>query len=308
MDERALSAHAFRQGGVVTVREAMALGFSREQVRYLARERGWLRPCYGVVAPPGVQGSPQMLYLRGVQRRAPYLVASHRTAARLLGIELLRRPGEPGPRDEVLELTDPRPERSGRALRGVRVHRQPLVAGGLPVVVCGVRVTGVAQTLRDLLHSEPRNTSVAALDSALRRRLISLSAMAARLEADGRRGRREAWRAFGLADPRSGSVAETEGRLLMHDDGLYPLSQAPVGSRRLDFLFRTEGLGVEIDGAETHLTRRGQARDLRRFNELAGCQELRAVLRFTWEDVFVRPAAMLAVIRRHLERLRRVEG
>ncbi|WP_326796096.1 hypothetical protein OG946_11915 [Streptomyces sp. NBC_01808] len=64
---------------------------------------------------------------------------------------------------------------------------------------------------------------------------------------------------------------------------------------------------MEIDGAETHLTCRGRARDLRRFNELAGCPELRAVLRFTWEDVFVRPVAMLAVIRRHVDRLRRRE-
>ncbi|MGP4084711.1 hypothetical protein [Streptomyces sp. KR55] len=104
------------------------------------------------------------------------------------------------------------------------------------------------------------------------------------------------------ADPGSGSPAETIARLRMHDAGLHPESQAelrtPDGRRRfLDFPFRAEGLGVEIEGYTYHGTRDSHRRDVARFNQIAQCPEVRLVLRFTAEDVFHRPAQMIQQIR-----------
>ncbi|WP_328769600.1 hypothetical protein [Streptomyces sp. NBC_00286] len=66
----------------------------------------------------------------------------------------------------------------------------------------------------------------------------------------------------------------------MHDAGLHPESQAelrtPNGRRRyLDFLFRAEGLAVEIEGYAYHGTRESHRRDIARFNEIHQCKEVR---------------------------------
>ena len=67
-------------------------------------------------------------------------------------------------------------------------------------------------------------------------------------------------RRLGSCDPRAGSPAETIARLRMTDAALRPESQVelftPAGRRVvLDFLFRREGLAVEIEGYAYHGTR-----------------------------------------------------
>lgn len=88
----------------------------------------------------------------------------------------------------------------------------------------------------------------------------------------------------------------------MHDAGLHPESQPTLitpGGRALrpDFFFRAEGLVVEVEGYAFHGTREAHKRDARRFNELAGCPEVRRILRFTAADVSHRPAEMVATVR-----------
>lgn len=105
-----------------------------------------------------------------------------------------------------------------------------------------------------------------------------------------------------LADRNSGSPAETVARLRMFDAGLRPESQVelrvPGGRRRyLDFLFRAEGLAVEIEGYAYHGTRESHRRDIARFNEILQCAEVRNLLRFTAMDVFRRPARIIEEIR-----------
>ncbi|AEY89990.1 hypothetical protein ACWC4C_38070 [Streptomyces olivaceoviridis] len=94
----------------------------------------------------------------------------------------------------------------------------------------------------------------------------------------------------------------------MYDADLHPESQAelrtPDGSRRVvDFLFRAAGLAVEIEGYAYHGTREAHRRDIDRFNQLLRCPEIRSLLRFSAEDVFRRPAYMVAEIRATLASL-----
>jgi hypothetical protein len=298
---------AARAGGVLPVTVALSLGWSRDQLRTLVLELGWSRPVTGLLAAPGVAAAHPLVRLRALQARHPYLVVSHRTAAVLLGIDVLRRPGEPDPLEGELECIDPRAERPRVRRPGFRVHRSALSAGEV-MTVRGLRLTSSVRTVTDLLRSGQRNFAVAALDTALRKRLVSLAEVAAALEEGSQLCRRRAWEAFRLADPRAESVSESEARLAMHDAGLRPRSQAlvltPGGVRRLDFLFEAEGLGVEPEGRRHHWTRPGHQRDARRFNDLGACRKVRHVLRYTWEDVFLRPEAMIAEIQAHLRRLR----
>ncbi|MFC8425832.1 hypothetical protein ACFUN7_34190 [Streptomyces sp. NPDC057236] len=112
-----------------------------------------------------------------------------------------------------------------------------------------------------------------------------------------------------LVDRESGSPAETVARLRMLDAGLRPETQVevrtPSGRRRyLDFLFRAEGLAVEIEGYAYHGTREAHRRDMARFNEIIRRPEVRHVLRFGAAEVFEGAGAMIDEIRASLVWLR----
>jgi very-short-patch-repair endonuclease len=123
------------------------------------------------------------------------------------------------------------------------------------------------------------------------------------------RGAESGRRRLKLADPNSGSPAETVARLRLHDAGLRPESQAelrtPDGRRSyLDFLFRAEGLAVEIEGYTYHGTRESHRQDVARFDQVLQCPEVLLLLRYTAADVFHRPSRMIEEIRAALSRLR----
>lgn len=304
MNEHELRQHALRLGGFLSVDRARTLGCSERQLRTLLRDYGWYHPEPGLLAPPGAPSALPLLRLRAAQAAKPHLVASHRTAARLHGITVLQRPGEAA---RSIEVTDPRPGRARTRVAGVLVHRLPLGPHDSTAVE-GLRCTTILRTLTDLLRSEPRNTAVAALDSALHAGLCTEEDVRAHLAgASNRQATSTALRWVELADARSESPLETEARLLMYDADLHPRTQAEVataaGVRRVDFLFDREGLAVEVDGAEHHWTQDGQRRDLRRFNDLATSSAVRAVLRFSWQDIFLRPHAFLDEIVNQLELL-----
>ncbi|MFI6275863.1 hypothetical protein [Streptomyces sp. NPDC050988] len=250
--------------------------------------------------------------LRAVQLAAPELVVSHRAAASLWRIELLR---------EEAEFTDPE---GVRQRKGVRVHRSALPSGDV-VERAGLRVTSVHRTLVDLLLSVPRDEALVAVDSALARRTVGIGdrgreqrirrAPLTRLDAvatalghalgQRRRGAVRAGGRLALADPACGSPAETVARLRMYDAGLRPETQAEVVTfsgrvLRPDFLFRAQGVAVEIEGYAYHGRREDHRRDVARFNDLQQCAEVRVALRFTAEEVFHAPEAMIATIRRAL--------
>lgn len=291
------------EGGVLLTSRALGSGWPRVSLFRRLGDEGWTRVQAGAWVQPGWDVDLLTL-LKAAQLLKPQLVVSHRSAARLWRIETLG----PVSNRTTLDFTDP-----GLSVRrggeGVQVHRIPLAPCEV-VERQGLRVTGVNRTVADLLRAEPRDDALVAVESALTRRrvgsvrrapLTTPAALAAALEASllGAPRARDRLR---LADPNSGSPAETIARLRMHDVGLRPEPQAelrtPDGRRRfLDFLFRAEGLGVEIEGYAYHGTRDAHRRDLHRFNQILQCPEVRTLLRFTAEDVFHRAAGMLAQIR-----------
>ncbi|MEU1784135.1 hypothetical protein ABZ545_32355 [Streptomyces abikoensis] len=216
---------------------------------------------------------------------------------------------------------------------GVVVHAIRLAARET-TVVAGVRVTTALRTICDLLMALPAHEAVIAADFVLGQGLADREQTREALgpdrhphgRLDGRPGRhldgrcgrrrrnvRSAREALALADPASGSPAESMARLWMHGVGLHPESQAEVTTPngrllRLDFLFRAEGLGVEIEGHTWHGSRSAHQNDILRFNELSGCEGIRQVLRFSGDDVFRRPRLMIHTIQEALSRLRESAG
>ncbi|MEU7167696.1 hypothetical protein AB0A70_24150 [Streptomyces morookaense] len=302
MKEKLLQAYglAAAQDGVLLTSQARGCGLSRSNVARVLRHEGWDQLYSGVWVEPG---RPVDLRLRllAVQLRFPHLVASHGAAARLLGIWTVG--------SCAVELTDPIRRHRSRT-PGVRVHKAAL--GEQEVTVAsGIRVTTVLRTVCDMLLTLPLQPAVIAADSVLARRRASRESIADALSV--RCARRvdvaAARRALALTDPASGSPAESKARLEIREAGLFPESQAEVHTqngrvRRLDFFFRAEGLGVEIEGQAWHGSRSAHQNDAIRFNELARCPGIRQMLRFTYDDVFRRPQRFIRTVQEALGRLR----
>ncbi|MFF0556933.1 hypothetical protein [Streptomyces sp. NPDC004266] len=293
------------RGGVLLTVWAVAAGWPPGRLAGRLRRDGWQRICRGAWAAPGREVDWR-LRATALQLLRPELVCSHGTAARLHRIEVLG--GESPPRR--LDFTAPPPARPARGDL-IRIHTTAFLTDGDRSVRRGLRTTTPARTVGDLIRAAAtREEAVVVADSALARRavegvrreaLVRHEDLAAELAAP-RRGaaRARAW--LRLTEPASGSPAETVARLRIRDAALTPESQPTLLTAagkplRPDFLFRAEGLAVEIEGHAFHGTRRAHERDVARFNALQSCPEVRRVLRFTAGEVFRHPDRMTATVR-----------
>lgn len=159
-------------------------------------------------------------------------------------------------------------------------------------LVDGLRVTTLPATLRECARTRPLEEAVAIIDSALRRKLVTLR---------GLMGRGILRRAVALADPQCGSVLESALRVLPSQHGLAPpYSQFVVrdGSTfvaRVDFCWPDQRLIVETDGRRWHDPADARDADRRRGN---ACARLGwRILRFTWAEVIHEPAYVVTTVR-----------
>ncbi|MEG3632991.1 type IV toxin-antitoxin system AbiEi family antitoxin domain-containing protein [Micromonospora palythoicola] len=292
------------QGGVVTAAQALAAGYTRDQIRHLVRSGRWARVARGRFLP-----DPALDVLRhrrarigaAVDSLGPGAVAVLGTAAELHGVAGLRPTAEihvsvpPG---------SPRPQR--RSDPGLVVHQLTLGSADVDVVA-GIPVTTAVRTVADVILRVGRYPAVCVLDSALNRQLVTEADFAAipALIA-GRRGAVAARKRLAEADGRAQSPLETRTRLRCVDGGVPP-DVLQVEVRDHDgYLLGIGDLGwreprviAEADGAAPHRTPQAVYEDRLRQNRLinAGWK----ILRFTWSDT-LRPDYIPATVRRALGR------
>ena len=183
-------------------------------------------------------------------------------------------------------------------LAGVRLRRARLDPGEV-VEARGFPVTSKLRTLADLGGRKPLADAVVAIDMGLHAGLAEVSQLQAYADTRvARKGVRQLRYALALADAATESPMETRLRLLLVGAGLpRPEAQATIRSpsgrfiARVDFLYRSDRLVIEFDGA-TH--RDSIVPDARRHNELIAAAY--TVLRFTTADVLGRPNLVLAQV------------
>ena len=280
-----------RQGGLARRRDLVRQGLDRRALARLVDD-GALRVVAGdvlSVRPDAADDEPVRAALVGLGA-----VASHTTAARLWGIDLVAD-------DRRCHVTVGR-GRSRASWPGVTVHRRHLLDEEVRVVR-GVSATSPLRTVVDLCRTLPLAEAVASADAAVRAGLVRLPALrraCAGLAADQERTR--VARALRLVDPRSGSVLESVCRVLFAEAGLpAPRTQFEVRRQdgrllgRVDFAWPERRLVVETDGFAFHADRADYRNDRRRTNAmvLEGWQ----VLRFSWEDVVHHSDAVVAAVR-----------
>jgi hypothetical protein len=224
----------------------------------------------------------------GVNERA---VVSHRSAAHLHGIELLRPP--PG----AVEVTNP-DGHAGHRRPGLHTYCAALDPDEV-ITVGRHRATTVARTLVDLARCRPFEEAVVAADNALRRALVTRPELAFAVERAGRRpGVCTADRVVRFSDGRAASAGESASRVLMEQQSLpQPDLQIAIPGlgghvfAHCDFGWREHRTVGEFDGAQKYgrLLRPGEPPGDRVFTEKVREDRIRElgwhVVRWTWSDL-----------------------
>jgi very-short-patch-repair endonuclease len=201
--------------------------------------------------------------------------------------------GRDGIEGRPIEVSRPH----ARRVKGIILHR--LAAGDRPetAVIERIPVTEIRRTIVDLAAVLPPSRLALALDSALRRGLITLPRLMQMIESQaGRTGLASLRRIIKQRDER-----DTRAESRLESDVLallrarrfpLPLTQYRVEAdgevvARLDFAYPEFRLGIEADGYRWHAGRERWAQDMRRENRLKLLGW--TLLRFSWEDVHERP-------------------
>lgn len=208
-------------------------------------------------------------------------VASHRCAARLLGLSI---------RSEVIEITTPR---KARPPDGIVVH-----CGWIDPIdrrmVRGIPTTSVARTLLTIGAVIPPSLVEKLMDEALIGGKVKMAELVDVLMREGGHGVRGVTTFRNLLAKRI-NLPETIMTKLERRLGTIfteyrlpravPQFEVLLGERRLviDFAYPDRKIAIEGDGHQFHLSRRDRERDLERQNLLL--IEGWLVLRYTWEKV-----------------------
>lgn len=272
------------QDGVFTRTQARAAGWSDDRQRRLIRIGLWVEVAGPVLRHREIEAGPWQR-ARAVHLTAG-LVVSHATAGQLWGLQV----------DDALHGIG----HLGRSGTPVVAHRIELVDRER-VHVAGLVLTSPRRTLTDLLCQQAHEASVAMAADAVHRGILTAADLAqCAAAATGRTGAGRArsvaqscaWEPHSVLEWRFHGVIRAIGpgwrfNTAIHDD------RGLVGY--VDALHEPSRTVIEIDGRQFHGADRFQA-DRTRDQRLAALGYV--VLRFTWEDVELRPAEVLECIRR----------
>lgn len=295
---------AGQQHGLFTTRQARALGADRNSIWHRLVSGRWRRVHPGVLALPGASVAGAARILVAVLAVGDEVVASHTSAAALVGL-----PGFPIEHSPV-HLSAPSYTR--RARPGTVVHGTLRLPGHHRRTVDGVPCTSVARTIFDLCGELRAARAERALDHALSRRLVTLPALWRVLDDVGARGRAGTAGLSRLLLARGERYVAPESELeaqfieLVARHGLpEPRRQVGLGDvdswiGRVDFAYPAAKLVVECDGALAHSSLLDRAADAERDQRLQAAGW--AVLRFGWTDVTQRPMLVADEIGRFLVR------
>jgi hypothetical protein len=296
---------AVRNNRVGTVGEWRAAGVTPGQFRSLTRAGDLVRVRRGVYATRGAiesgRADPRQGHaLRVAVARAAvgrHAIASHRSAALLHGIDLLRNPA-----DGVVWLTRPPGVYRGKPLNGIHLYSARLPEQHVTTLY-GLPVTTATRTVVDLGRSVIFMESVVAVDSALRLGKTTDLGLADALRlCAGWPGIDQARRVTDFSSAEAGSVLESCARVVFAEAGLpEPVLQAAIATAdgefigRVDFCWPAYRVVAEADGMAKYDDPRRAREQIMRDIRLrdAGYQ----VIHFTWAELFGTPERVIARVR-----------
>jgi very-short-patch-repair endonuclease len=286
-NDRRIAELARRQKGLVTRAQLYEIGLSPRAVSRRASDGRLHRVHRGVFSLSPVL-APLARELAAILAIGGDAVVSHRTAASLWNLL------PPGEGDVHVTVTDTTP----RQRPGIKVHRAKEKPARLKRD--GIPLTTPEQTLYDLAATDQAATLERALNEALATRTTNRKRIRSIVEKSTNRTAKSRL-TEALNDNRGFTQEEAERRLrhLIKTARLPPAEHnAQINGFRVDALWRTQRLVVEIDGYATHTTPRAFDRDRRKDAQLTN--DGYRVLRFTWRQLTTEPEATAATIARAL--------
>lgn len=306
--EERIAAVASRQHGVVTLHQLLAAGLSSSAVSRRVgggRLRRLHRGVYLVGLTPLTWTREMAAALAaGAGRAGVHVVVSHANALALWGL------AAPGSSAATVQVAVADRRDSGREPvhvtmaganrgrhRGIQVHRVGALAADECSARYGIPVTAPGRTLVDLAVVLGSRELEGAVARAEREGLIDAGRLRALLDRHPRRPGVAALRAI-LGGPAGAaftrSEAESRFLALIRQAGLpQPATNVGVGAYELDFLWRDEGVAVEVDGFRHHSTRHRFESDRRKDAWLLAHGIV--VVRVTWQQI-TREATRTAVL------------
>lgn len=279
------------QHRVVAMRQLRELGFGRGAIEHRIRDGRLYQLFRGVYAVGCASVSWRGRIMAAVLACGPGAVASHQTAAALLGIMTTSR-----------ALIDVTTARGRHGHRGIKVHRVRRLHSEDRTIVDGIPVTSVARTLLDLAEVVPLRQLKRAFEEAEKLRLLDLRALE-RLcaRSRGRRGVKALRRVVAEYVEPPFTRAESERVLIDICDAAgipRPQMNVIVAGHEVDGLYERERLVIEIDSRTHHLTTAAFEEDRRRDADLmlAGYR----VLRITWRRLRDEPLFVAEQLRKLL--------
>jgi very-short-patch-repair endonuclease len=257
--ERVIAAIAGRQDGIVTRRQLLAAGVTRNEIDWRL-QAGGLIPLYRGVFAAGHAAVADRGRIRAALLAAGANAAASHTTAAFLHKLLSTLPA-------VLHVTVPR--RPPRQRPGLKIHGVPAMR---TTRVEGLRVTTVLQTLEDLGWPDKLTRE------ALARRLIRPEQLPRTSE----------------ARPTRSEFEERMERLVKAAGLPAPIAGYPIGGYVADFAWPEQRLVVETDGWATHGYRTAFERDRAKDAELAARGW--TVIRVTWDQLVHAPLKVAALI------------
>jgi very-short-patch-repair endonuclease len=283
--ERIVAKLASRSHGVVTRRQLLAAGISRQEIADRLTTGALLRDYPGVYRVGHRAPSVEARYLAAVRACGDGALLSGPAAAHLWG--LLKGPA---PAPEVITRTE-------RRIPGVTTRRSRTIDPADATTWRGIPITTVPFTLVALAAQLNADTLARACHEAgVRHGTTPRQVEEVLLRRPNAPGTRQL-RAVLHGDVRV-TLSKLEQRFLelLRDHGLpLPRTNRKAGARRVDCRWPLQRLTIELDGYRYHHSRHAWEQDRRREREArARGDEFR---RYTYGDVLESPALMLSELR-----------
>ena len=284
-----IAALAGRQYGVVSRVQLRDLGLSDRAISRRLADGRLLHMHHGVYAVGHSVLTVRGRWMSAVLAGGPGAVLSHASAAAFWEL-----------RRSSAVLIDVTTRRTGRARRGLRIHRPRTLRPDETTIKDGIPVTTPARTILDLAAT----LQAAHLESVLDRNEIleltnypALAALArARPGHHGAHKLLETLRRYDAGANLTRSGLEVLFRQVCHDHGLpQPRVNTTVEGKEVDFLFEHARLIVEADSWRYHKTRR--AFDADRARDARHLERGHRTVRFTDRQVDSDPTAVARTLR-----------
>lgn len=228
---------------------------------------------------------------QGILWGGPEAISSHRSSAKLLGLEIVF---------DGVEITIPR--RTRRPDPEIIVHYEKVCPEDV-TEVHGLPCMKPARMLLTMGSVAKPAVVERVMAEALRKRMVTIVELADFLSKEGKRGVRGAGILRALLVERAGEALESEleRRLwkIIKSSGLpLPQCQVAIGPYRVDFYYPDHRLIVEADSIAHHTSGPDFRRERERQNDLMNWKY--GIRRFTWTDVTQRPQYVIDTIRKAL--------